>query len=53
MINMEIYKELKLQHPKNLKNYSIANFPKNKIEEGKIVEGKVAKITDKVCFFIY
>ena len=51
---MEIYKELnhRLQQ-KNSKVYLICStYLKVKIEEGKIIDGVVTKITDKFVFYI-
>ena len=47
---MEIYKDLK--SPKNQQFEKLLNsqLSKNKIEEGKIIEGKVSKITEKFVF---
>ena len=47
---MEIYKELKTPASKEFEKLLNSQHSKNKIEEGKIVEGKVAKITDKFIF---
>ena len=47
---MEIYKDL--NSPKNQKFEQLLNsqLSKNKIEEGKIIDGKITKITDKFVF---
>ena len=47
---MEIYKDLK--YPKNQEFEKLLNsqLSKNKIEEGKIIEGKITKITEKFVF---
>ena len=47
---MEIYKDLK--SPKNQQFEKLLNsqLSKNKIEEGKIIEGKVSKLTEKFVF---
>ena len=47
---MEIYKEL--SSPENQKFEKLLNsqLSKNKIEEGKIIDGKITKITDKYIF---
>ena len=47
---MEIYKDLNT--PKNQKFEELLNsqLSKNKIEEGKIIDGKITKITDKFIF---
>ena len=47
---MEIYKELKTPASKEFEKLLNSQLSKNKIEEGKIIEGKVAKITDKFVF---
>ena len=47
---MEIYKELKTPASKEFEKLLNSQHSKNKIEEGKIVEGKIAKITDKFIF---
>ena len=47
---MEIYKELKTPASKEFEKLLNSQLSKNKIGEGKIVEGKVAKITDKFIF---
>ena len=49
---MEIYKDLK--YPKNQEFEKLLNsqLSKNKIEEGKIIEGKITKITEFVFIFI-
>jgi len=47
---MEIYKELQTPASKEFEKLLNGQLSKNKIEEGKIVEGKVAKITDKFVF---
>ena len=47
---MEIYKELKTPASKEFEKLLNSQLSKNKIEEGKIVDGKVAKITDKFVF---
>ena len=47
---MEIYKDLK--SPENQKFQELLNsqLSKNKIEEGKIIDGKITKITEKFIF---
>ena len=47
---MEIYKELETTASKEFEKLLNSQLSKNKIEEGKIIEGKVAKITDKFIF---
>ena len=47
---MEIYKELQTPASKEFEKLLNSQLSKNKIEEGKIVDGKVAKITDKFVF---
>ncbi len=47
---MEIYKELNTSASKEFEKLLNSQLSKNKIEEGKIIEGKVNKITDKFIF---
>jgi len=47
---MEIYKELQTPASKEFEKLLNSQLSKNKIEEGKVVDGKVAKITDKFIF---
>ena len=47
---MEIYKEPQTPASKEFEKLLNSQLSKNKIEEGKIVDGKVAKITDKFVF---
>ena len=47
---MEIYKPLKTLASKEFEKLLNSQLSKNKIEEGKIIEGKVAKISDKFLF---
>ncbi|MDC0215885.1 S1 RNA-binding domain-containing protein [Candidatus Pelagibacter sp.] len=47
---MEIYKQLETTASKEFEKLLNSQLSKNKIEEGKIIEGKVAKITDKFIF---
>ena len=47
---MEIYKELKTPASKEFKELLNSQLSKNKIEEGKIIEGKINKVTDKFIF---
>jgi small subunit ribosomal protein S1 len=47
---MEIYKDLNTSASKEFEKLLNSQLSKNKIEEGKIIEGKVAKITEKFIF---
>ena len=47
---MEIYKELQTPASKEFEKLLNSQLSKNKIEEGKIIEGKINKITDKFVF---
>jgi len=47
---MQIYKELKTPASKEFEKLLNSQLSKNKIEEGKIIEGKVNKVTDKFIF---
>ena len=47
---MEIYNELKTPASQEFKKLLSEQLSKNKIEEGKIIEGKVTKITEKFVF---
>ena len=47
---MEIYKELKTSASKEFEKLLNAQLSKTKIEEGKIIEGRVTKITEKFVF---
>ncbi len=47
---MEIYKELETSASKEFVKLLNSQLSKNKIEEGKVVDGKIAKITDKFIF---
>ncbi len=47
---MEIYKELKTSASKEFEKLLNSQLSKTKIEEGKIIEGKINKITDKFIF---
>ena len=47
---MEIYKDLSSPENKHFKELLNSQLSKNKIQEGKIIEGKVTKITDKYIF---
>ena len=50
---MEIYKELSTPASKEFEKLLSAQLSKTKIEEGRIVEGKVTKNYRKICFFVY
>ena len=47
---MEIYKDLKSQKNQQFEKLLNSQLSRNKIEEGKIIEGKITKITDKFVF---
>ena len=47
---MEIYKDLSSPATKQFEELLNSQLSKNKIEEGKIIEGKVTKITNKYIF---
>ncbi|MBA1339952.1 MAG: small subunit ribosomal protein S1 [Pelagibacterales bacterium] len=47
---MEIFKELETPASKEFEKLLNSQLSKNKIEEGKIIDGKIAKITDKFVF---
>ena len=47
---MEIYKDLNSPASKQFEKLLNSQLSKNKIEEGKIIEGKITKITDKYVF---
>ena len=47
---MEIYKELNSQESKEFENLLNSQLSKTKIEEGKVIEGTVTKITNKYVF---
>ena len=47
---MEIYKDLSSPGSKQFEELLNTQLSKNKIEEGKIIEGKITKITDKFVF---
>ena len=47
---MEIYKDLSTPKAKEFEKLLNTQISKNKIEEGKIIEGSVTKITDKFIF---
>ena len=51
---MEIYKDTKSESSKEFEKLLNSQISKSKIEEGKIIDGKINKITDKyVYIFIY
>ena len=47
---MEIYKELNTSASKEFEKLLNSQFSKNKIEEGKIIEGKITKVSEKFIF---
>ena len=47
---MEIYKDLSTPASKEFEKLLNSQLSKIRIEEGKIIEGKINKITDKFCF---
>ena len=47
---MEIYSDLSNPKSKEFEKLLNSQLSKVKIEEGKIIEGKINKITDKFCF---
>ena len=47
---MEIYKELNTSASKEFKKLLNSQLSKTKIEEGKIIEGKITKVSDKFVF---
>ena len=47
---MEIYKEIQTSKSKEFEKLLNAQLSKTKIEEGKIIEGRVTKITEKFVF---
>tara|TARA_B100001250_G_scaffold102616_1_gene86422 strand:- start:1307 stop:3040 length:1734 start_codon:yes stop_codon:yes gene_type:complete len=47
---MEIYKDLSSPATKKFEELLNSQLSKNKIEEGKIIDGKITKITDKYVF---
>ena len=50
---MEVYKELETPASKEFVKLLNSQLSKNKIEEGKVVDGKIAKITEKFIFLIF
>ena len=47
---MEVYKDLNSQKNQEFEKLLNSQLSKNKIEEGKIVQGKITKITEKFVF---
>ena len=47
---MQIYKDLKTPENKQFQELLNSQLSKNKIEEGKIIDGKITKITEKFVF---
>ena len=47
---MEIYKDLKNPASKEFEKLLNSQLSKTKIEEGKVIEGKINKISDKFVF---
>ena len=47
---MEIYKDLKTPESQQFEKLLNSQLSKDKIEEGKIIEGKITKITEKFVF---
>ena len=47
---MEIYKDLKTPANQEFEKLLNTQLSKNKIEEGKIIDGKITKITEKFVF---
>ena len=47
---MEIYKDLSNAASKEFEQLLNSQLSKTKIEEGKVIDGKINKITDKYCF---
>ena len=47
---MEIYKDLTSAATQQFEKLLNSQLSKNKIEEGKIIDGKITKITDKYIF---
>ena len=47
---MEIYKDISTSQSQEFKKLLIDNFSKTKIEEGKIINGKINKVTEKFVF---
>ena len=49
---MEIYKDLSSPASKEFEKLLNNQFTKNTIEEGKVIEGKINKITEKFVFYL-
>ena len=49
---MEIYKDISNSQNKEFEKLLIDNFSKTKVEEGKILSGKITKITDKHVYLL-
>ena len=49
---MEIYKDLNTQANKDFENLLNSQLSKIKIEEGKIIDGLITKITNKFVFYL-
>ena len=49
---MEIYKDLTNPASKEFEKLLNSKLSKTQIEEGKIINGKINKITDKFVFFL-
>ena len=47
---MEIYKDTKSEASKEFEKLLNSQISKSKIEEGKIIDGKITKITDKYVY---
>ena len=47
---MEVYKDLKTEKNQEFEKLLNSQLSKNKIEEGKIIEGKITKLTEKFVF---
>ena len=50
--NPKIYKDLKSPVNQQFEKLLNSQLSKNKIEEGKIIDGKITKITDKFVFIL-
>ena len=50
---MELFKELNNPQSKEFEQLLNNQLSKTKIEEGKIIEGKINKITEKFVFFFF
>ena len=50
---MEIYKDLSSPENQQFEKLLNSQLSKNKIEEGKIVDGKITKITSNMFFFLF